>query len=171
MRVPWAARRWNQSILKEIHPKHSLEELMLKLKFQCSAYLMQGSDLSKKNLMLGKIEDSRRRGDRDEMVGWYHWLNGYEFEETLEDEKQRSLACCSPWGCKDRTEGLDNKKNSNNTLENHFCVRLVIGSSNLVIFRNKIIENVDNGKIILSSFTYFEWVDEPDSEKLLILIF
>ena len=64
------------------------------------------------------------------------------------------------------------KKNSNNnTLENHFCVRLVIGSSNLVIFRNKIIENVDNGKIILSSFTYFEWVDEPNSEKLLILIF
>ena len=52
-----------------------------------------------------------------------------------------------------------------------FCVILVRGSSNLVIFRNKIIENVDNGKIILSSFTYFEWVYEPNSEKLLILVF
>ena len=52
-----------------------------------------------------------------------------------------------------------------------FCVILVIGSSNLVIFRNKIIKNIDNGKIILSSFAYFEWVHESHSEKLLILVF
>ena len=63
MRVPWSARRSNQSVLKEISPGISLEGMMLKLKFQYFSHLMQRADsLGKKNLMLGKIEGRRRRG-------------------------------------------------------------------------------------------------------------
>ena len=61
-RVPWTARRSNQSILKEISPECSLEGLMLKLKLQCFCHLMQRADSFEKTLMLGKIEGSRRRG-------------------------------------------------------------------------------------------------------------
>ena len=62
LRVPWTARRSNQSILKEIGPEYSLEGLMLKLKFQYFGHLMRRTDLSEKTLMLGKIEERRRRG-------------------------------------------------------------------------------------------------------------
>ena len=62
MRVPWAARRSNQSILKEISPEYSLEGLMLKLKLQSFGHLMQRTDSLEKTLMLGKIEGGRRRG-------------------------------------------------------------------------------------------------------------
>ena len=61
-RVPWTARRSNQSILKEISPGCSLERLMLKLKLQYFGYLMQRTDSFEKTLMLGKIEGKRRRG-------------------------------------------------------------------------------------------------------------
>ena len=72
-RVPWTARRSNQSIPKEINPEYSLEGLMLKLKFQYFGHLMQRPDLLKNSLMLGKIEGKRRRGTaEDEMVGWHH---------------------------------------------------------------------------------------------------
>ena len=79
MRVPWIARRSNQSILKEISPKFSLEELILKLKLQYFGHLMRRADSFEKTLMLGKIEGRRRRGE-DKMVGWHHRLNGHEFE-------------------------------------------------------------------------------------------
>ena len=62
MRVPWTARRSNQSILKEISPEYSLERLMLKLKFQYFGHLMQRTDSLEKTLMLGKIEGVSRRG-------------------------------------------------------------------------------------------------------------
>ena len=62
LRVPWTARRSNQSILKEIGPEYSLEGLMLKLKLQYSGHLIQRSDSLEKTLMLGKIEGGRRRG-------------------------------------------------------------------------------------------------------------
>ena len=62
MRVPWTARRSNQSILKEISPEYSLEGLMLKLKLQCFGHLMRRTDSLEKTLMLGKIEGGRRRG-------------------------------------------------------------------------------------------------------------
>ena len=71
MRVPWTARRPNQSILKEINPKYSLEGLMLKLKLQYFGHLMQKTDSFEKTLMLGKIESRRRRG-RQRM----RWLDG-----------------------------------------------------------------------------------------------
>ena len=61
LRVPWTIRRWNQSILKEINPQHSLEGLMLKLKLQYFGHLMHRTDSLEKTLMLGKIEGRRRR--------------------------------------------------------------------------------------------------------------
>ena len=61
MRVPWVARRSNQLILKEVNSEYSLEELMLKLKFQYFGYLMQRADSFEKTLMLGKIEGKRKR--------------------------------------------------------------------------------------------------------------
>ena len=81
LRVPWTARRSNQSILKEISPECSLEGLMLKPKLQYFGHLMRKADSFEKTLMLGKIECRRRRGTtEDEMVGWHHPLNGREFE-------------------------------------------------------------------------------------------
>ena len=71
MRVPWTARRSNQSILKEINPEYSLEELTLKLKLQYFGHLMPRTDSLEKTLMLGKIEGGRRRG-RQKM----RWLDG-----------------------------------------------------------------------------------------------
>ena len=107
--------RSNQSILKEINPKYSLEGLMLKLKLQYSSHLIRRADLLKETMMLGKIEGRRRVGDRGWDGGWHHWLNGHEFEQASGDgEGQGSLACCSPWGHKelDTTEQL----NSNNMM-------------------------------------------------------
>ena len=73
MRVPWTARRSNQSTLKEINPEYPLEGLTLKLKFQYFGHLMQRTDSLEKSLMLGKIKGRRRRGvTDDEMVGWHH---------------------------------------------------------------------------------------------------
>ena len=91
-RVPWTARRSNQSILKEISLEYSLEGLMLKLQY--FGHLMQRADSLEKRLMLGKIEGRRRRGQptEDEMVGWHHWLNGHEFEQASGDgEGQLSM--------------------------------------------------------------------------------
>ena len=71
MRITWTARRSNQSILKEINPEYSLERLMLKLKLQYFGLLMQRTDSLEKTLMLGKIEDGRRRGQQR-----MRWLDG-----------------------------------------------------------------------------------------------
>ena len=68
MRVPWTARRSNQSILKEISPEYSLEGLMLKLKLQYFGHLMERADSLQKTLLLGKIEGRRRRGRQ--RMGW-----------------------------------------------------------------------------------------------------
>ena len=79
LRVPWTARRSNQTILKEINPEYSLEGLMLKLKLQYFGHLMRRANSLEKTLMLGKIEGRRRKGTtEDEMVGWHHQLNGHE---------------------------------------------------------------------------------------------
>ena len=79
LRVPWTARRSNQSILKEISPECSLEGLMLKLKLQYFGHLMQIAGSFEKTLMLGKIEGGRKRGRTEhEMVGWHLQLNEHE---------------------------------------------------------------------------------------------
>jgi len=73
LRVPWTARRSNQSILKEISPEYSLQGLMLKLKLQYFGHLMRRTNSLEKTLMLGKTEGRRRRGQtEDEMAGWHH---------------------------------------------------------------------------------------------------
>ena len=86
----------------------------MKLKLQYFGHLMQRADSLEKTLMLGKIEGRKRSGRQrteDEMIGWYHWLNGHEGEQAPRDgEGLGSLACCSPWGRKesDMTERLNN---------------------------------------------------------------
>ena len=99
LRVPWTARRSNQSILKEISPAYigrtNVEALILWLP-------------DAKNWLIGKDPDARKdwrqevKGTTDdEMVGWHHWLHGHEFEQALGvGDGQGSLACCSQWGCK-----------------------------------------------------------------------
>ena len=71
LRFPWAARRLNQSVLKEINPKYSLEGLMLKLKLQYFGHLMQRTDSLEKTLMLGKIESKKKKAE-DENVRLHH---------------------------------------------------------------------------------------------------
>ena len=97
MRVPWTARRSNQSILKEINPEFWL--LMLKTKFQYFGQLMSRTD-SSEDPDAGKDWRREEKGmTEDKMVGWHHWLNGHEFEQALGVcEGQGSLACCNPWG-------------------------------------------------------------------------
>ena len=81
LRVPWTARRSNESILKEISPGCSLEGLMLKLKLQYFGHPMRRVDSLEKTLMLGGTGGRRRRGlTEDEMAGWHHQLDGHEFE-------------------------------------------------------------------------------------------
>ena len=87
-------------MLKEISPEYSVEGLMLKLKLSYCGHLKRRTDSLEKTLMLGKTE-GRRRGQEDEMAGWYHRLDGHEFEQAPGvGDVQGSLACCSPWGCK-----------------------------------------------------------------------
>ena len=97
MRVPWTARRSNQSILKEISPEYPSEGLMLKLKLQYFGHSLE------KTLMLGKIEGGEEKGTReDEIVGWHLRRDGHELEQALgAGDGHGSLACCSPWGHKE----------------------------------------------------------------------
>ena len=78
LRVPWTARRSNQSILMEISPEYSLEGLMLKLKNSNTLATWCEELIHLQSLMLGKIKGRRRRGRQ--RIGWPHWLNGHEFE-------------------------------------------------------------------------------------------
>ena len=80
MRVPWTARRSNQSILKEISPEYSLEGQMLKLKLQYFGYLMRRTGKDPDAGKDGKLEEQGTT--EDEMVGWHHWLNGHGSEHA-----------------------------------------------------------------------------------------
>ena len=110
MRVPWTARRYNQSILKNINPGISLEGMMLKLKLQYFGHLIRKVDLLEKTLMLGGIEGRRRRG-RQRM----RWLDGImdsmdvSLSELGVGDGEEGVACCDSWGRKesDMTERLN----------------------------------------------------------------
>ena len=112
LRVPWTARRSNQSILKEINPEYSLEEMLLKLKLQYLGHWIWKARLIGKGTDAGKDWGQEEKGTtEDEMLRWHHQLNGHEFEQTPGDgEGQGSLVCCSPWGCRelDMTKRLNN---------------------------------------------------------------
>ena len=100
LRVPWTARRSNQSILKEISPGSSLDGLMLKLKLWYFGHLMQRADSFEKDPVAGKDWGQEEKGTtEDEMVGWHHRLNGCGFGWTLGvADGQGDLACCGSWG-------------------------------------------------------------------------
>ena len=122
LRVPWTARRSNQSILKETSPGCSLEGLMLKLKLQYFGHLMWRADSFEKTLMLGKIEGRRRRG-RQRMS----WLGGIIDSMDMGLGGLRGLVmdreawpCCSSWICKelDTTEWLNWTDKALSTMHN-----------------------------------------------------
>ena len=113
LRVPWAARRSNQSSLKEINPEYLLEGLIW--------WNWSSNTLATwyQEPTLGKVPDAGKywrqeemETTEDEMVGWHHWLNGQEFEPAPGDGEGQGLACRCPWGCteSDTTEQLNNKK-------------------------------------------------------------
>ena len=109
LRVPWTARRSNQSILKETNPEYSLEGLILKLKLQYFGHLMRRADSFEQTLMLGKIEGERRGQQK------MRWLEGITDSMDMSlsrmgvGDGQGGLVCCSPWGHKesDTTECLN----------------------------------------------------------------
>ena len=111
LRVPWTARRSNQSILKEVNPGISLEGMMLKLKLQYFGHLMWRVDSLEKSLMLQGFWGQEEKGmTEDEMAGWHHWLDGHESEWTPGvGGGHGGLACCDSWGHKesDTTEWLN----------------------------------------------------------------
>ena len=98
MRVPWTARRSNQSILKDISPEYSLEGLMLMLKLQCFGPLRHRTD----SCCWERLKAGGKGTAEDEMVGWHHGLDGRDFKHSLRvGDGQGGLACCSPWGHKE----------------------------------------------------------------------
>ena len=110
LRVPWTARRSNQSILKEISPGISLDGMMLKLKLQYFGHLMRRVDSSEKT-DAGRDWGQEEKGTtEDEMAGWHLWLDGRESEWTpVVGDGQGGLPCCDSWGRKesDTTERLN----------------------------------------------------------------
>ena len=137
LRVPWTAKRSNQSILKEISPEYSLEGLMLKLKLQSFGHLMGRTDLLEKTLMLGKIEGRRRRGQQS-----MRWLDGITDSMDMSLSKLQELVM-------DRKSGLLQSMGSlrvDTTERFHFHFSLSgIGEGNGNPFQCSCLENPRDG--------------------------
>ena len=102
LRVPWTARRSNQSILKEISPEYSLEGWCWSWSSNTLATWWEELTHWKRSWCWERLRTGGEVATEGEIVGWYHRLNGHEREQTPGDrEGQRSLACCSPWGHKE----------------------------------------------------------------------
>ena len=108
LRVPWTARRSNQSILKPVNPKGNQPWIFIgRTSAEAEAPILWLPDV--KSQFTGRDPASgkdwgqeKKRVTEDKMAEWHHWLNGHEFEQTPRDsEGQGSLVCCSPWGCKE----------------------------------------------------------------------
>ena len=116
LKVPWTARRSNQSILRYINPKYSLEGLMLKLKLQYFGHLMWTDNSLEKSVMDARKDwgKKEKRVSENEMAGQHHRCNEHELGKNPgDDEGQGNLVCCSPWGHKksDPTGQLNNSNN------------------------------------------------------------
>ena len=124
LRVPWTARRSNQSILKEISPGCSLEGMMLKLKLQYFGHLMRRVD-SLEDSDAGRNWGQEEKGTtEDEMAGWHHWVYGHESEWTPGiGDGQGGLVCCHSWGRKesDTTEQLNWTELKENVSSSYIC--------------------------------------------------
>ena len=128
--VPLTARRSNQLILKEIRPNRSYP-FIGRTDAEAEAPILWLPDV--KSQLIGKDPDAgkdwrqeEKRETEDEMVGWHHWLNGHEFEQTLGDSGgQMSLACCNPWGSKelDTTYWLNK---SDNNINNNIILLVIV---------------------------------------------
>ena len=103
MRVPWTSRRSNQSILKEINPEYALEGTDAEAEAPVLWPPDGKNQLLRNDTDVGKDRRQEKKGMmKDKMIEWHHSLSGHEFEQAPGDEElQGSLACCSPWGCKD----------------------------------------------------------------------
>ena len=111
LRIPWTARRSNQSIRKEINPEYSLEGLCWSWSSNTLATWWEEPTHWKRPWCWERLKTEGEEGDRGEMDEWYHWCNGHELGQTLGDgEGQRSLACCRPCSHKefDTTKQLNN---------------------------------------------------------------
>ena len=113
MRIPWSARRSNQSILKYINLEYALQGLMLKLKCQYFGHLMQRAESLEKTLMLGKTEGKRRRGRQDKMVGWHHDSMDMSLSKLREMVKNREFWCAAVHGV---------GKSQTRSVTNNYCI-------------------------------------------------
>ena len=153
LRVPWTARRCNQSILKEISPGISLEKMMLKLKLQYFGHLMRRADSLEKN-DAGRDWGQEEKGTpEDEMAGWHHWLDGLESEWTPGDcDGQGGLACCDSWANKeaDTTEWL----NWTDTYITHTCYIYVERETDGEAKRDR---DIEKDRLILRNLLSWLW--------------
>ena len=133
LRVPWTARRSNQSILKEISAEYSLEGLMAVTETPILWPHDAKNWLLRKDPDAGKDWREEEKGlTEDEMVGWHCWLNGHESEQALGvGDGQGGLVCCSPWGCKesDTTERLNWTDGSLSSVQLFYVFMLILSSS------------------------------------------
>ena len=119
LKVPWTVKRSNQSIIKEINPEYSWKDWCWSWSYSTLATWCE-KPTQRKGPDAGKDwRQEEKRTTEDQIIGWHHWLNEHEFEQTLGDgEGQEGLVCCSPWGHKelDMTEWLNNNSNNDKGL-------------------------------------------------------